>query len=306
MNKHQLFLVKLIEKYLDENFKKTDLLIDTILKEINKSNKTIERVVADVMLKYELDQNNCIKLTKPQIKQLNIQLEKIIIDKYKKDAEIEKKLLLEAMKRVAEETYYYNAYAISIGMNFKLKILSEKELIKIVNTKINKELWSDRIWKNNKNQVQKRVRDVAINFLKGDLDANKVHTQLMLEFNRDRYEVKRLVNTEMARVQAQAQEQFGEDHGAEYQLFSATLDTITSQKCREKDGKQYEISDKNKPVPPLHPNCRSCLINLPWKDYRPKTRMDNIKKEIIPYQTFEEWQKENKVELKHKDKKRKD
>ena len=101
----------------------------------------------------------------------------------------------------------------------------------------------------------------------------------------------------MTRVQAQTNELWAKKHDIQYQLFMATLDHKTSKRCRGYDGKVYSIDDANKPIPPLHPNCRSDLISIPNKDWRPKGRFDNLNKKNVNWQTYEEWLKENKKPL---------
>lgn len=82
------------------------------------------------------------------------------------------------------------------------------------------------------------------------------------------------------------------DHDIKQQLFMATLDSKTSNICRSKDGLVFDIDDPNKPIPPLHPHCRSVLVNLVSKDWKPKQRYDNQSKQNIDWTTYEEWSSE--------------
>lgn len=45
--------------------------------------------------------------------------------------------------------------------------------------------------------------------------------------------------------------------------FSTTLDSKTSEPCRKRDGKRYNVSDAVAGVnyPPMHPRCRSTTIS---------------------------------------------
>ena len=78
----------------------------------------------------------------------------------------------------------------------------------------------------------------------------------------------------------------------------ATLDQKTSDICRDLDGNVYDINDSNKPIPPekTHVGCRSCLVSIPSKEWRPKKRMDNETKEHITYANYKEWKKENNIQ----------
>lgn len=42
--------------------------------------------------------------------------------------------------------------------------------------------------------------------------------------------------------------------------FAATLDGRTSEICASLDGKQYKLDDQSRPMPPMHPNCRSLYV----------------------------------------------
>ena len=86
---------------------------------------------------------------------------------------------------------------------------------------------------------------------------------------------------------------WAKEHGVKYQMFMATLDFKTSQVCRGFDTKVFEFNDVNKPIPPLHPFCRSTLVNIPSKDWKPSQRLDNVTKEKVSWQTYEEWYQNN-------------
>ncbi|MEG1314066.1 MAG: minor capsid protein, partial [Bacilli bacterium] len=75
----------------------------------------------------------------------------------------------------------------------------------------------------------------------------------------------------------------------------ATLDNKTSKICRSYDGKVFDIDDINKPIPPLHPFCRSCLINIPFDNWQPKKRKDNETKEIIDYVDYDKWKSDKGI-----------
>lgn len=166
----------------------------------------------------------------------------------------------------------------------------EDTLDQIINKKVENKTWSDRLWAN-KNELQKDLKNEIDNFLNGKTTVNEIEGKIKKKFNSDAYETKRLVQTEIARTQSEINEVWAKEHGIEYQLFMATLDFKTSEICKGFDGKTFKLSDLNKPIPPLHPFCRSTLVNLPSKDWRPKERIDNITKERIDYQTYDEWKK---------------
>ena len=74
----------------------------------------------------------------------------------------------------------------------------------------------------------------------------------------------RLVRTETAWVQCEATKQNYLDNDIKYYEFSAFLDKKTSKICKELDGKVIKVEEAivGKNMPPLHPNCRSCMIPI--------------------------------------------
>jgi hypothetical protein len=79
--------------------------------------------------------------------------------------------------------------------------------------------------------------------------------------------------------------------GVEQVMWSATLDMVTCPECGDLDGKFWGINEDH-PEPPLHPNCRCCLCNVPpIENWSPSLRRDNETHEIIPYQTYNEWKR---------------
>ena len=54
-------------------------------------------------------------------------------------------------------------------------------------------------------------------------------------------------------------------------LWSATLDMLTCPECADLDGKVWGINE-DRPEPPLHQNCRCCLISIPYAGWKPTQR----------------------------------
>lgn len=128
-------------------------------------------------------------------------------------------------------------------------------------------------------------------FLNGKIDINSINGIISKKFDVNWNNSNRLVRTEIAKVQTQANEYWSKEHGIKKQLFSATLDGKTSKICQSLDGKVFNYDDSNKPIPPLHPNCRSCLIDM-VEGWKPMERWDNENKRRISYKTYKEWLKE--------------
>ena len=74
----------------------------------------------------------------------------------------------------------------------------------------------------------------------------------------------RMVRTESCWIMNEATKQNYLDNDIKYYEFSAFLDKKTSKICKELDGKVIKVEEAivGKNMPPLHPNCRSCMIPI--------------------------------------------
>lgn len=206
------------------------------------------------------------------------------------DAEVEK--VTDILSTVYQDTYYKNLYTLESGMtiNIKLPILKKEFVDAAVNAKYKSELFSDRIWSNKAGMIDKLQAGLT-DAMQGKTTIDKVARDIKNTFNTTAYESSRLVSTENARIQTQASYDIGISAGVDQVMWSATLDLLTAPEDAELDGKVWGINEDH-PEPPLHPNCRCCLINVPpIENWTPTNRKDNISKEIISYKNYAEWSK---------------
>jgi len=192
------------------------------------------------------------------------------------------------LANVFTDTYYKNIYTLESGMtvNLKFNILKKEFVDAAVNAKYKGELFSDRIWLSKADMIdalQKNITDA----MKGDVTIDKIGRQIRDTFNVTAYDSQRLVNTEVARVQTQASEDMGRDTGVVEVMWSATLENNTCDECAELDGQTYPIDDA--PDCPEHPECRCCLINVPYEGWNPTSRKDNETGDIIDYKDYSQW-----------------
>ena len=209
----------------------------------------------------------------------------------------EVKTITEILAKTYSNTYYKNAFIMDSGFKIDLKfdILKKEFIDAAVNQKFKGELFSDRIWKNKADMIDKLQSSIT-EAMKGKTTIDKVARDIKNTFNVQAYESQRLVQTENARVQTQASYDIGISSGVEQVLFSSTLDNKTSDFCQEHDGEIYDINDNSKPEIPAHPNCRSCWINIPYEGWQATSRKDNSTKEVIDYVNYKEWAKEKGID----------
>ncbi len=191
--------------------------------------------------------------------------------------------------------YYKTANIIDKGVsiNINYKILRPEFINAVVNANFEGMTYSDRIWKNT-DWLSSKLYDVIGKGITEGTSIQKLSKEIKDAFGSSTYQANRLVNTEMARIVTNAQDGIYKDSGVVGKvMYNATLDDRTSEICIELDGQIFDINT-NYPKPPQHPNCRSVIIPV-VEGWNPKTRRDNITKENIPYQKYEEWAKQNNI-----------
>lgn len=281
---------KLILEFAKKGYEISGEQANEIYKQQKKDQDSILSLIAKIMLSYtildsvlKIGENDRNRLKKD----FNNKISLIAKEQYKQ----EKDTITNILEGAVTGKYYSTGYVMNLGINFKLQKINDEEIKKIVNKKIDDKIWCDRLW-NNKKALEEELRDQVENFLKSKTNVNQIEKAIKNKFNQNAFNTHRLVQTEVAKCQSAANDLFAAKHGIKQQMFCATLDLKTSKKCRSYDGEVFDIDDNAKPIPPLHPFCRSCLINVPYDNWRPTERKDNISKEIINYKTYDEWLKD--------------
>lgn len=289
-SKYQELYTSLTLYFADEIHKKSDSKILDMQKDQKKNRDDLLSQIAKILLSYKII-DSTLSLTLGDINKLYTQLGNTIDTTIKNELKNELYIMKEILSDTCLDKYNTNNYIYSLGKNFKLTQVNDKTLDKIINTKIKGEVWSDRLW-SNKNETTKDLKLQVKQFLKGEINVNEIEKVIKTKYNANASNTDRLVRTEITRVQSESNEYWAKDHDIKQQLFMATLDSKTSNICRSKDGLVFDIDDPNKPIPPLHPHCRSVLVNLVSKDWKPKQRYDNQSKQNIDWTAYEEWSKE--------------
>lgn len=293
-NKYQEKFIKRVLDHAEKMHNEGNKEIAAMLKTIKENNNSLLIEVGRILLDYDIIEER-LKLTPGQIKAEFDKLGNLIKYSVKDEIESEISTTGDFLKYVTTSTWDNSSYLLSIGIDFRLKKITSKQMASIINKTIKGKNYSDRIWCN-KNEIAKTLQMNIKNFLEGKISVNDIKNTINAISNANAFNTKRLIRNEIGRVQADVNEVWAKENGIEYQLFDATLDNRTSSMCQNYDGKVYRIDDKDKPIPNVntHICCRSCLISIPSKDYRPSTKRDNISKEIIQYKTYSEWKEQNK------------
>lgn len=180
---------------------------------------------------------------------------------------------------------------------------NEKAANAIVNASFHNATYSDRIW-----MYQDMLKNELSSLLQTGLiqgqNPRRLATHLRKRFGVSQSNAERLMITELARVQTEAQKQSFERNGFEEYTFLALGDAC--QICRALDGKHFKVS-KMMPgtnAPPMHPNCRCSVAAYEdsedyeaWLDFLDKGGTTEEWNKIKLNDSTDKWAKEAKREL---------
>ncbi|EHP0703763.1 minor capsid protein [Staphylococcus pseudintermedius] len=141
--------------------------------------------------------------------------------------------------------------------------VKQSDVEAIVYSNFGKLNWSERLW-NNQDGLRKDVERMASHVMLRGRHPYEFVPEIRKKQQQTVANTKRLLITEAARVQTEAQklhylETMGDD--AEYE-FVAKRDEKTSKICRHYDKKVFKVKDMVPGVnaPPMHPHCRSTTV----------------------------------------------
>ncbi|HEC2174073.1 TPA: minor capsid protein [Staphylococcus delphini] len=149
--------------------------------------------------------------------------------------------------------------------------VKQSDVEAIVYSNFGKLNWSERLW-NNQDELRKDVERMASHVMLRGRHPYEFVPEIRKKQQQTVANTKRLLITEAARVQTEAQkmhylETMGDD--AEY-VFVAKRDEKTSKICRHYDKKVFKVKDMVPGVnaPPMHPHCRSTTVPYVgnWRD----------------------------------------
>lgn len=221
---------QLKEIYIEEKQNRDDLL-----QEIGK-----------ILLTYTIV-NDIMSMSKKERDKEYIRLSKIITEFSKNQAKTTEKVITDILTNTVNNTYDYYSY------NAKLKDVKE-----IIDSNYKGKHFSDRVW-DNEQAVAKHLHLQTQEFLKGNIDVNKIKKNIETTFNTSAYNAKRLTETEISRCQNSAFDRFCIETNVKRLRYVATLDKRLCSDCSQYHDKIFDFN--NKIELPRHPMCR-CFYTI--------------------------------------------
>lgn len=220
------------------------------------------------------------------------------------------------LKSAADLTYSQTMYDVQkvSGIGFKMDGVADIE--SLLKSRWSGNNFSNRVW-NNTGVVADRMKsvlfeqatigklsDASVRELRGYVDLEKWRKQLTSKFKTEqqyaKYATNGLLRTETAYICNEMNAQVYDEAGVKKYVFIAVLDSRTSEKCADHDGKEYLLTEKEVGVnfPPLHPRCRSttgAVIDTGVREGLTRRARDaNGKSTLVPrdmwYAEWKRWQ----------------
>lgn len=209
------------------------------------------------------------------------------------------------VKRLYQSGYYHTCFEVQKGFNIGWEIgqIDERKLQKVISKPwaADGKTFSDRVWQSKTTMVNELHQQMTRTIIQGKApdEAIKSMTKYLQNKTKNaKYNAGRLVMTEQAFISSAAQKDAFNDLDVEEFEIVATLDSHTSDICREMDGKHFHMKDFQPGVtaPPFHVWCRSTTVPYfddEWgRSGERAARGEDGKTYYVPADmTYPEWEK---------------
>lgn len=213
---------------------------------------------------------------------------------------VEQNKLTECLTDTWKQDYYHTAYEMQKGfqVGFDVAQVDNRRITKLLDKPwtADQMTFSDRIWKSKAQLLDSVSTELTQMCILGK-SPDEAISNIAKRMNVAKSQAGRLVMTENAYFGSAAQKQCYQDLDVEQYQIVATLDSRTSDICRQLDGKVFDMKDYEPGVtaPPFHVYCRTCTV--PYfadndENGMRAARDENGKTYYVPANTtYAEWEK---------------
>ena len=202
------------------------------------------------------------------------------------------------LTELAKKAYYNSIFDIQqySGYGFDFKLLDQKNIEKVLNSKWFGSNYSQTLWKNTDKLAKAVKKEIMLNLLTGK-SIKDMSEAVSHKFEAGYNEARRLIRTESSFVTNQMQKLSYKNCGIKRYIYVAILDLKTSFVCRSLDKKDFPVEDATpgKNYPPMHPWCRSTTIAYMSKDLLHKLKQSAVdpatgQRILVPGDmTYQQW-----------------
>lgn len=149
----------------------------------------------------------------------------------------------------------------SIDLEASFNTINDRLIEEVIRTNWSGLSFSERIWEHRRKLALTLKEELNRGLIRGD-SLQDISRVIADKLNNSYSNAMRLVRTESCYVMNEATVNNYKENGIKEYEFMAFLDSKTSKVCRKLDGKKFSIEEYQAGLnlPPLHPNCRSCIV----------------------------------------------
>ncbi len=174
-------------------------------------------------------------------------------------------IMSSAMGQIYTSGYYHTAYELQKGFNIGWDIsgVDQSQIEKLLSKPwaVDEYNFSERIWRNKNKLISEVHNELTRNVMLG-ADPQKAIDAIAQKMGTSKSNAGRLVMTEEAYFSSLSQGDSFKELGVEKYEIVATLDSHTSDICRNLDGQLFDMKDyqPGTTAPPFHVRCRSTTV----------------------------------------------
>ena len=244
------------QKYWEDRIILKDELLE---KDISKIEKKLLKLFKDTRkevlneLKIIYVDIESTEYAKYRIDSLLMSIDNTLDNLYKKNEEQVTEGLTNIYKEMDKEA--------SIDLDASFNTINENLIREAIKTNWSGLSFSERIWEHRRRLAFTIKGELTKGLTRGD-SLQDISRIIADKLNNSYSNALRLVRTESCWVMNEATINNYKNNGVKEYEFMAFLDKKTSPQCRELDGKIISVEEYKAGLnfPPLHPNCRSCII----------------------------------------------
>lgn len=229
-------------KYIKQLYDETEEQLEEVYKVHKDNKKKLEEKVGLILLTYTIVKNLVTMSSKDQAKE-HKEFDKLLKSMY---LAVGTASIIATDKILEDQTKKMYEF---LGVT-----RSKQDIRKFVKKAFNNETYSKRIWKN-EDKVKAALKGEFTKFLKGETNVNNIKNKFAKVFKAQRYNIDRLVDTELTRVINMALLDSYEQQGVTHVRWCSVLEEGTCADCRDLDGTVFKIEDAHGLIP-AHPNCK--------------------------------------------------
>ena len=227
-------------EFIESLYAEADKLIKNVYKEQKNNRDELLKQIATIMFAYTI-LNDLLKLSNADKKKEYNRLSKIVSDAGQGQGATQNKVIEDILFSTVNKTFDFYSY--NAGL---------KDVRAIIENSFKGKHFSSRVWEN-ESEVAKHLNKQVNDFLNGKVNVNQIKRNIEKTYNANAYNAKRLVETEINRVEDEAFKRFCKETGVKRVMRNEEMDSRTCSVCAGVNENVYDLDDA---PGGLHPLCR--------------------------------------------------